>query len=41
VTCLIMAGIALLLLPLALQLARLWRKPAPVTETTAQEKVII
>jgi TctA family transporter len=42
VTCLILAGIALLLLPLALQLARLWRKPAsPASDTTTQEKVII
>jgi putative tricarboxylic transport membrane protein len=46
VTCLIVAGIALLLLPLVLQLPRLWRKPASAaTETTAQEaareKVII
>jgi len=42
VTCLIVAGIALLLLPLVLQLARIRRKPAsPATETTAQEKVII
>jgi hypothetical protein len=37
-----MAGIALLLLPLVLQFARLWRKPAsPNAETPAQEKVII
>jgi TctA family transporter len=42
VTCLIVGGIALLLLPLVLQLARLWRKPAsPATGTPAQEKVII
>jgi TctA family transporter len=42
VTCLIVGGIALLLLPLVLQLARLFRKPAPpANETTAQEKVII
>jgi TctA family transporter len=42
VTCLVVAGIALLLLPLVLQFARLWRKPAsPNAETPAQEKVII
>jgi putative tricarboxylic transport membrane protein len=39
VTCLIVAGIALLLLPLVLQLPRLRRKPASAaTGTTAQEK---
>ena len=42
VTCLVVAGIALLLLPLVLQLARPFRKnAAPATETPAQEKVII
>lgn len=41
VACLVVAGIALLLLPLALQLfARIFRKPA-VIETANQEKVII
>src|SRR5207248_322362 len=42
VTSLVLAGIALLLLPLVLQLARLLRKPAsPAAETPSQEKVII
>jgi len=42
VTCLIVGGIALLLLPLVLQLTRLWRRPAsPAIDTPAQEKVII
>jgi TctA family transporter len=46
VTCLIVGGIALLLLPLVLQLARLVRKPTPsahetADQTTDREKVII
>jgi len=41
VTCLVLAGIALLLLPLALQLfARIFRRPA-ATEAANQEKAII
>ena len=42
VTCLVVGGIALLLLPLVLQLARPFRKTtSPNAETPAQEKVII
>jgi hypothetical protein len=42
VTCLIVGGIALLLLPLALQLARLFRKTtSPAAEAPAQEKVVL
>jgi TctA family transporter len=42
VTSLVVVGIALLLLPLLLQLARLFRKPAsPAADATSQEKVII
>ena len=46
VTCLVVGGIVLLLLPLVLQLARLRRKTAPstdgtTTQETAREKVII
>jgi TctA family transporter len=46
VTCLVVGGIVLLLLPLVLQLARLRRKPAPstdgtTTQETAREKVTI